>query len=707
MLHTIKFTSLLSYTILLCAFFDILIIYDVPILRQIFGFIFLLLLPGFLFLKILNVKSSFLVTFLLSWGVSLSILMLFGLFFNNIMLSYGHERPLSTNSLLISFNIICITLSAIGSLYKKENSCKSFLLNRNFETLRLNTFEKAFLLVPSLFPALGAFGIHMMNTTNDNRMVFILFFLISIYLIFICLYNQKFSNNLYPIFIYLISFSIIILLPLRSNHLIGIDTHAEFYFFQTTLNNLHWKPFAYSTLDSTLSISLLPTICQSMLNISPEFLFRILFPIIYSISPLIIYAISKKYIEDLYAFLAACFFMFHWIFLWTEYNARTSLAILFFMLAILILFDDKVTSLQKKYLLFLFTASCVVSHYSTTYIFFFLIISTFLIIKLLSTKYQLKKPISLTYGILFFALIFLWYSLITEKAFSSGILFIKSIFLNIHHFFLEDARSAAAQSVLGKNIGQKDIPHKIEFVLTWMHFSLIAIGISTLIINYKQMSFQEIYIEKSEFLKQKFEVTYSIFSVLCVFLLIVIIMLPFVSRGYGMERLYTLTIIFLSTFFIIGAIILAKYVKIKPFIPIIIVLVLYLFSITGITYNIFDVPRSILLNSDGEQYDQYYVHDQESAGAKWLKKYNEPKMVNTDFFGDQILLSQATYSRDLIDETALFSRDTINGSMFLRYYNVKNGVLKDKRGVFLNLSDCRPLIISNLIYNNNGSEVYI
>ena len=240
-----------------------------------------------------------------------------------------------------------------------------------------------------------------------------------------------------------------------------------------------------------------------------------------------------------------------------------------------------------------------------------------------------------------------------------------------------------------------------------MQFFLIAIGIITLIIHYKQISFPEIYLEKCGFLKQKIDVTYSIFAILCTLLLIIMITLPYISKGYGMDRLFEFSLIFLSLFFIIGGITLSKYLKIKPSILILIVLVPYFLSVTGTTYNIFDVHRSIILNSDGEQYDYYYIHDQETACSKWLKEYNEPKIIYTDFFGKYILLSQATYLSRLIDDNSIYNCTSINGPVFLRYYNLKYDFLKARDGSTFNLSDCSPLMKSNLIYNNAGSEVYI
>jgi len=76
--------------------------------------------------------------------------------------------------------------------------------------------------------------------------------------------------------------------------------------------------------------------------------------------------------------------------------------------------------------------------------------------------------------------------------------------------FAEELRSESLHAMLGKDIGEKGIPHKIEFVLTWLTFVFIAIGVITLIRKYKEMSFSELNIKKPDFLKDKFEIEYFI-----------------------------------------------------------------------------------------------------------------------------------------------------------------------------------------------------
>ena len=749
---------------------NLTILLDIPFLRQILGFLFLTLLPGLLILQILKLnKIEFTEKFVLSVGLSISFLMFSGLLINNLSLSLGYETPLSTISLLIPFNIAFVVLTIIGCKTNREPIFS--LLNLN-----LSVSEKAFLIVPIMFPALSIYGMHLMNTADNNIILMFLLFSIPTYVIFVCFFNHKFSKRLYPVVIFLISISILLLYSLRSNHLIGTDTHVEYYLFRTTLSNLHWGALRYGNqLDACLVISLLPTIYQLFLNISPEFLYKILYLLLYSISPLVIYVISKRYVGESYGFLAACFFMFQANFLRTASNARTNIAILFLSLAIMVLFSDKIDPLKKRIIFIVFTASCMVSHYSTTYIFFFILLGAFIGMEVLSKKYTFKKAVSLTLVILFFAMIFFWYSQLTETAFNKGVGFIENTFLNLNRFFVEELRSEQLPRLFGEGIKQDTIPNKIDFVSIWLAFAFIAIGVITTIIRYKQMSFKELNFKKPDFLKKKFEVGYLVIAVVCSGLLVVTIVLPFISRHYGMGRLYNAVITILSVFFVIGGIMLSKqtfkkhfffFKKRKPvlkeknncffgkaffskeetfmthgdthehennkvfsyqrfegknasevraYLIILLVLIPQFLSCTGVTDQMFGYPHQIILNSEGEMYDIFFIHDQESYSAKWLWYYTEPEnlKIYTDYPGDKNLISQAGILPSAINRHLLLDeRDIkIKGYIYLRYHNVVNGKLVGRRGsgplVEYNMTQYRDKFVGKgKIYNNGCTEVY-
>ena len=129
---------------------DLAILLNIPFLRQILGFIFLTILPGLLILLILKLnKMGFTEKFVLSVGLSISFLMFFGLLINNLSLSLSYETLLAAIPLLISFNLAFIALAIIGRKINKEPIF-------SLPNLNLSTSEKAFLIVPILFPALMA-----------------------------------------------------------------------------------------------------------------------------------------------------------------------------------------------------------------------------------------------------------------------------------------------------------------------------------------------------------------------------------------------------------------------------------------------------------------------------------------------------------------------------------------------------------------------
>ena len=725
-----------SIFLLIILITNLAILLNIPLLRQISGFLFLTLLPGLLIIRILRLnKIDFFEKLILAWGISISFLMLFGLLVNNLSLSLGYETPLSTISLLISFNITFIVLGVIGCKINKEPIF-------SLPNLNLTTSEKAFLIVPILFPTLSIFGMHILNTTDSNIILMFLLFLIPIYVINVCFFDRKFPNRLYPAVIFLISISLLLLLPLRSNHLIGADVHTEYYYFQMTLDKLHWSIMEYSTLDACLSISLLPTIYQSILNMPTEFLYKILHSVLCSVLPVIIYVIAKKYVKEGYAFLASMYFMSNHVFFWTGFNARANTAILFFAFAMMVLFNDRIEPLKKRILFIIFMAACMVSHYTNTYIFFFVMLGTLVGMEILSKKYHFKKVISLTLVILFFAMIFFWYSQVTETTFNVGISFISSTTRSLNDFFLMEMRSGPAQTLLGEGVVQENIVTRIHWILTWITFAFIGIGVVTLIRRYKEMSFPEWNFKKPDFLKDKFEVVYFVLVLVCSGLLVAILAIPHLSKGYGLGRSYPFASTILAVFFVIGGIILSKhfffllkktcakrkdnrfFCKVffskegfegkngsqgRAYFIILLVLIPYFLCITGVMCNISGDRDSIILNSEGGGYEWAYVHDQESCALKWFGNYAHvkgQKIYLAGFQGYGRVRSQGGIRKESVD-TGSFSADKeITGYIYLGYYNIIYGKVRDSTGAHFMSEYSDKFVGKKRIYDNGGSEVW-
>lgn len=709
---------------------DLAILLNIPILRQFLGFFFFTIIPGLLILHILKLNRLGLVErIVLSVGLSLSFLIFFGLLMNQLYPLLGYITPLSTTSLIISFSIILLILTIIAYLRSRT------VLLPNLADFRLDTTEKAFLLLPSIFPFLSILGMHLMNTTDNNVMLVALLFLILSYVILIAVLHRQVPERIWPATTFFIGIALLLVLALRSSHIIGSDAHDEYYLFQLASDSGQWQIFLGSTLDASLSISLLPTIYQSFLNIDPEYLFKILYSLLFSISPLVVYLIFKKYLSSLNAFLASIFFMAQLTFLWVAFNSRTTLAILFCALAIMVLFRDSISEVNKRLLFIVFAASIIVSHYSTAYVFFFILLLTWIGMQIMhrimprqkklaggdppssarqpSLKSQtsagkisyprLKSNIGITTVALFFVMMFLWYSQLTKVAFTAGVLYISETLAKLNQFFLLESRGGEAATAFGRGLGAKGIPQHIEFVYSWLTIAFIAIGVLITVARYKKMvSTPDSGHIKPNFLQSKIDTEYFVLSLACCAILVSSVALP--HALYSMDRLYFQMMVVLSPFFVIGGITVAQLFRVHRFYSIVlVVLIPYFMCTTGLMYQVFGFPQAITLNSEGPRYERLYVHDQESYAAKWLEEYTEEgtTIYTCHPLGQAILRSQG---KILLSRTrgSLISRyqkgEEINGYIYLRYTSIT---------VDRVVTEYPDILAGNSkIYDSGNSEVY-
>lgn len=724
---------------------DLAVLLDIPIFRQVLGFVFLTFVPGLLIVYLLKLdKLGLAERFVLSVGLSLFFSMFFGLLINWSYFSLGYATPLSTKSLVISFSFILVTLCIVA--YKTNREAFSFRISE----LRLNTAEKAVLLLPSIFPFLSIYGMRVMNITSNNTLLMVLLFLIPVYVILVAVLNQKIPERIYPAVVFLMGISIILMVSLRSNHIIGLDAHSEYNLFRMTATNQHWQIFMRSNLDSCLSISLLPSIYQSIMNINPERLFNIFFSLIFSTSSLVVYIISQKYIGSSYAFFASFFFISLPDFAITPLLARSNMAILFFGLAIMVIFHNDISDSTKKLLFIIFMSCVVVSHYSTTYILFYVLLTTWMgmqiftriifyrrdvsvekgnpfapISKKVASSVESNTVISETAGfehpfkcfinisvvVLFFVVLFLWYSQVTEVAFGSGIRFVEDSIASLHELFILESRSSTVMSAFGQSENFRSLfVAKVIFVAYWMNIALIATGVLTTLLRFRETLSTFPGHETAGYLSEKIDAEFFLLSLAFCFMLVVSLVVPFISTGYSMSRQYIMAMVLLSLFLVLGAMTIAKYVRLKPRWLLTTVLVLYFLCTSGALYQVTGTPSAFTLNSEGNSYDLYYINDEEGNSAKWLGEKMEPeKRIYTDYSGSNRLLTQGSIPYGSSSHIVSFLKENreLDGYIYLRRYNVVNGKFLIRQTISQEIGeDWQRLSAEDKIYANGGSELW-
>ena len=736
LLKTYSIRKFLAFILIFLILTDLSIFLNIPILRQVLGFTFFTIIPGLLILYVLRLnKLGFIERIVLSVGLSISFLLFFGLFTNWVYPLFGYNTPLSTIPLILSFSVAILILAIIAAVRNRGGSFA------NLPDLKLNTREKAFLLVPALFPLLSILGMYLMNTTGNNVMLMALLFLIPAYGIFIAVKHDTVPERIYPAMIFLISISLVLLLGLRSNYVIGVDIHREYGIFQQTFLNGQWQILTNITLDTCLSISILPTIYQSFLNIDSQYLFKIFYPLVFSISPLLVYLVSKKYIGSHYAFWASLFFMSQHLFLTAASNPRTVVAIFFFALAVVVLYQSSLDEFSKKLLFIIFAVSTIFSHYSTAFIFLFVLLLTFIGMQIIPriifpqrkpalppnpstgddtpsstsqastlqiSQSRLRTYINFGTVSIFFVFLFLWYSQITGAPFVVGVNFFVKSFESLQEFFILEARSTEVVALLGIELEAKGIPRQIEFVFSWLTIAFIAIGILTTLVRYRHMV--ALPTEKTEpppFLNQKLDFEFFLISLACSAILVVTLALPYVFIGYSMARTYSQMVIILSPFFIIGGIMVAKLLHVKrASLLILLALTPFFMCNTGTIYQMFGIPQVITLNSSGNTYDALFIRDDEHLATLWLKDYtHENAVVYADSYSEARSLGQVRMHHIdlLIEETKPIEESYI----YLRYRGVANGILMDRYRQWHDITEYQDAFAGrNLIYTNGGSQAW-
>ncbi|RLE76815.1 MAG: hypothetical protein DRZ80_00320 [Thermoprotei archaeon] len=682
----------LVITCLVILLSDLLIILNLPFLRQAFGFFCFTILPGWLILNVLKInKIAFLKKFVLSVGLSVTFLMFAGLLINSFYPVVF--KPLSLIPLLVSFNIILLIFAFIA--YKRNKNNFNIKDVFNFK-LDLKGKLISPLVFPILFPFMAIFGNYLMNTQENNIILLIMLLLIPIYVVAVVLFKNRISDATYPVAIWMISLSLLLMYGLRSNYVMGFDIQREYYTFKQTLKSLHWDIANYHhPYNACLSVSILPIIYVTLLDIQGVYVFKIIYNIIFSITPICVYIISKKYFGKTVAFLSALFFIYQYSYIYVLPTiTRQEIALFLFAVSFVIFFDNEINYIAKNILILISIFSITVSHYTTSYIYLILFTSLIIGNRLIKDmKVHIEQPL------IFAITLFLWYGQLTDTHIYNLISFIEGTLLNLIKFGSIDlAPKHQIQLVFGK--GAINILDKINVAIHDLTFLFIFVGALNLVFK----------IRYRKNLKIKKE--YILLILVSLIILVTMLVLPYLSIRYGPLRLYQQLLVFLAPCFVLGGLAISQMAKLRfrLVIPIVVLLVAQFCFATLVIYQVLGIPQSVVLNNNGYMYDMLYIHDQDVYSAKWLNKY---KTVRSEVFCDYHAHALISYGEVTNPHYWFFkNNETKQGYLYLRYANIINKTIyntfncRDIKNIksllmYFDLFKCK-----NKIYTNGYSIIY-
>lgn len=679
--------------------------FEIPILRQFIGFIYLTFVPGVLLLRLLKLKQlSFIEKSMFTIALSLITLMLSGFISNEIGVFFV-EEPVSTIPLFsIIFLVVSILLIACCILERNTAYSPSFVtLNYSMSRLMIYLFV-------ILFSVL--FGTYIVNYYGSN--IFLLFAVLLIASsIFLVLFDKFVPETMYPFVLFILSISLLYHNSLISSTIYGYDIHQEYYVSNLVRTMGVWNHDIPRNINAMLSIVMIAPIYSEICDLSLTYVFKIIYPFLFSFTPLGIYLIYKKQVNNP---KIAFFSIFYFMSIYPYYTemlalARQEIAELFLVLLVLVMISNYEAP-KKKLLYVIFSFGLVTSHYGLSYLFIFLCLIGYIFLVYLKQKSEIFYPRTI---ILFIICAIGWYIYI-----SGGSIFdtVGNLFKNMYYSIIYDIFSTSTVTLATKSTS---FSGKLLRLLYFSSQFFILIGFIQSIIAYKNLKTQS---------DVNFSKEYIVLSFACLCSLAVFLITS--STGMNIYRLYHISTIFLSLFCVLGGLLvfnsINKVIKkivstsydINGFKLLATSLSLFLLLNIGFVQEIVnDYPTSVSLSQESMKEGdvnssmllyRYYIPVQDVCGSMWLSKNRNNTM---DVYADETAVSFVLSSYGMMpDQKSLYNEpnEYLNSYIYLRYPNVVYNSLSKKgsfMGEYESASELFPTFNQKyMIYSNGYNMVY-
>lgn len=600
---------------------------DLPVVRAAIGFIFSVYLPGVLILRALRVHSlGSIPTFILTITLSISTIMILGFVMNVIGELFGFDHTFSSISMIASISALVSVLSAL-----------CYFRDRGFadpSSIDLNLFTSR----PALFMygilCLAIAGSCIANYESNNVLLLLVLFLVSASAVFIGFGSHTLSR-FFPLVIAFVSLSLLLSSSLISEQIWGWDIQIEYYLSDLVLKTGHWNPEIPNSANGMLSVVVLAPFLSGITGLSLTWVFKILYPILFSFVPLGLYYIFRLQTNGKIAFLATYFFMSFFVFFTQMLTvARQEIAELVLIALIVLLLERRIIGVPRSILLIMLSFSLIVSHYSISYFFILALIVMWAGSRWWSSPSNRSATVSGRYVVLFSVLAITWYSYVSS---SSAIGDIVEMGKHVGASFTTDLLNPEAAQGLAVIIKETTTPlHTLSKLIYLASSLLIFFGVLDLLSS------------KSEF---RFDMRYRMLSITCFLVMIAAVVVPFFSSSFNTERLYHVTLLFLAPLFITGWIRLARIPKeirglssrslvthslrwVSVFVTV------YALFNTGFVYEVAnDHPDSFVLNYT---MDMPRFNSEEMEASQWIAHTKDYHIVYADSYR-WLLLARYAY----------------------------------------------------------------
>lgn len=703
--------------------------FSLPFVRPVIAFAYLSFVPGILILRCLRFHHlSIAETLCYSVGLSISSVMFTGLIVNVVGYGLGLSRPLSLTNLLIALTILTVILSFLS--YRRDKDIPQPLFIANIA--KKDALSPPLLLL-LIIPLLGVLGALLVNFYTYSTILLFLLPVIALIPALIA-FNKLIPEKLYGLAIFMISLALIYHYMLASPYFLNSDIQIEYYMAHTTQVNSFWNwAWPQHATNSCLSAAILPTIYSDMMKLDLAWVFKIVYPIFFSLVPLALYEAFRKQTSSRIAFLSAFFFVAFIGFVERgAFNPKQAIAEIFLALLILLIASRERGGSKKAILMITFSLSLIVSHYATSYSFMVVLILAGLLFCILRTKVKSQQntsSLSFKFVMLFVVINLFWFMYTSGGVtFNTIVGFGGHVYDSLGEILNLETRLLTVTKMLGlapMGSWERDVVRYLH----WITLIFIIIGITKSIVKLRET---------------KFRAEYIALGIVALLWIGATVVLPYFSyHAMGTARIYHFTLFFLAPFCILGGGAAFRFMaegakRALPscnfrtnnapmkFLALLVIIPYFLFNY-GFVAEVAKAdpvtsPFGITRFKESDSAEEvlrlymefYYLAEQDVASARWLSR-NKTSGFDTwaDSISQQLILRGYAHLTPADSDILNVGTEVYNNSyIYLNRINCRYGlIMTDTQETtwWLPVPIKREEISHNLqhkIYSNNENEIY-
>jgi uncharacterized membrane protein len=366
-------------TFILLVVFDIAVAASSVLAARAYALAFTLFVPGAVLLALTPLRPRE-ISVRIAWclGTSVMLLMLLGLFYSLILPRLGIPRPLRTWPLAVGIDLVTVIPAAIQA---RRGDPLQYVLPRRVPSGTRLLAVSLLMLLP-----LGAIaGAERLNNDQGSATAFIVLIVVGLLFAVLVIATPRIPRWTTSATLYATAAATLLMSSMRSSYPYGYDIQTEYRFYSQTLAAARWHvPTNGNAYAAMLSITVLPVILTVVAHISGIWIFKLIYPLILSLFPTIVFIVSARWLGDRSAVVGGIVVVAQGFYAASITGlARQDIALLYFVLLIATAFDEKLPRRVRQVSVLVLAAGMAISHYSTAYFACIVLVSGYIIHRLL------------------------------------------------------------------------------------------------------------------------------------------------------------------------------------------------------------------------------------------------------------------------------------------------------------------------------------